>query len=81
MIQAHQPVDPVIHHAARRHARRCVGLIEGLLREEEVPDAAREFYRLAREDMEALKETLNGRDRGGIRGFLGDAEGRREEWP
>lgn len=60
MIQANQSADPVIHQAARRLAWRCVGIIENLLRQEELPEAAREFYLIAREDMEKLKERLQG---------------------
>lgn len=56
MIQTNQPADPVIHQAARRLAWRCVGIIENLLRQEEIHEAAREFYLVAREDMERLKE-------------------------
>ena len=47
--------DPVIHQAARRLAWRCVGIIENLLRQEELPEAAREFYLVALDDMEKLK--------------------------
>src|SRR4051812_2068723 len=58
MIQSNQPCDPLIHQAARRLAWRNVGTIENLLRQEEMSEAAREFYEAAREEMETLKASL-----------------------
>lgn len=52
MIQANQPADPLVHHAARRLAWRCGGIVEILPRQEELPEAARGFYLATREDME-----------------------------
>ena len=47
------PTDPVSHDLAVRVARRCVGIIEPLLRQEEKPEAAREFYLAVREELTA----------------------------
>ncbi len=55
MIIESQAADPATHAAAARIARRCVGIIEPLLRQEEKPEAAREFYIVAREELEAFR--------------------------
>jgi hypothetical protein len=46
--------DPVVHATATAIARRCVGIIEPLLRLEERGEAAREFYIAIREELERL---------------------------
>jgi hypothetical protein len=46
--------DPAVHVAAIRIARRCRFTVQACLREEEWSDADREFYVIAREEMEAL---------------------------
>jgi hypothetical protein len=48
--------DPVIHATAVRISRRCVGIIEPLLRQEEKPEAAREFYIVVRDELEKMNE-------------------------
>jgi hypothetical protein len=49
------PADPAIHAEAIKAARECVWIIQAVLRDEEVIDATREFYRVIRERMESLK--------------------------
>ena len=44
-----QSVDPAIHAICIRITRRCVAVIEPLLRQEEKHEALTEFYRAARE--------------------------------
>jgi hypothetical protein len=58
MTQEHRPADPIIRQAARRLAWRNVATIESLLRDEEMPEAAREFQLAAVEEMEALRKAL-----------------------
>jgi hypothetical protein len=48
----HQPTSAPIHAAAIRIARRCRNVIQCLLREEEWAEADREFYLIAREELE-----------------------------
>jgi hypothetical protein len=55
MIDASHPAEPRIHAAAFRIARKCRHVIQGVLREEEWRDADREFYRVARAELEALQ--------------------------
>jgi hypothetical protein len=50
------PADPKTHEAARAIARRCVWIIQAILRDEEALEATREFYVIAREELEKLKE-------------------------
>jgi hypothetical protein len=57
MSQPDPPADPEIDAAAKQAARDCVWIIQAVLREEEVIDAAREFYRVIREHMETLEVT------------------------
>jgi hypothetical protein len=52
VIQANQPADPKIHAKAVAIARRCVYVIQAILRDEERGDALREFYLIAREELE-----------------------------
>jgi hypothetical protein len=49
------PTDPRTHEAAIRIARRCVHIVRALLREEEAFEACREFYQVAREELERWK--------------------------
>jgi hypothetical protein len=44
--------DTAIHETATRIARRCRSVIQGCLREEEWREADREFYRVAKEEIE-----------------------------
>ena len=55
MVIESQAADPALHAAAVRISRRCVGIIERLLRQEEKPEAAREFYIVAREELEEYR--------------------------
>jgi hypothetical protein len=55
VLNTNQPADPAIHAAAVRMARRCVYIIQAVLREEEVIEATREFYGVLREELEAYK--------------------------
>lgn len=61
-----QSADPRTHDLCVRIARRCVGVIEPLLRQEEVQEAMTEFYRAARLEVEAASP-------GGKRGQHGGA--------
>lgn len=54
MLMEHLPTDDRTHQAAIRIARRCRHVIQVCLREEEWPDADREFYRIIREGLEEL---------------------------
>jgi hypothetical protein len=54
MFIDNRPADPAVHAAAIRIARRCRFTIQACLREEEWGDADREFYGIAREELEAL---------------------------
>jgi hypothetical protein len=47
-----QAADPATHQLCVRIARRCVAVIEPLLRQEEVREALTEFYRAARTELE-----------------------------
>jgi hypothetical protein len=47
-----QAADPRIHELCIRIARRCVAVIEPLLRQEERKEALTEFYRAARAEIE-----------------------------
>ena len=64
MIVESQAADPAVHAAAVRIARRSVGIIEPLLRQEEKPEAAREFYIVAREELEAFRGREGVRQKG-----------------
>jgi hypothetical protein len=57
MIQSNPPCDPVIHLTAARLARKCVSIIEPLLRHEEYAVARQEFYLAIRETLENLHPT------------------------
>jgi hypothetical protein len=52
MFTINQPVDPMIHEAAARMAKRCRFLIQVCLREEEWGDADREFYIIICEELQ-----------------------------
>ena len=47
--------DALTHETAIAIARRCVWIIQAVLREEERTDALREFYTVAREELENRK--------------------------
>jgi hypothetical protein len=47
-----QSCDPAVHALCVRIAKRCVWIIQACLREEERIEAAREFYRVLREELE-----------------------------
>lgn len=49
------PTDPRTHETAVAIARRCVWIIQAVLREEERADALREFYSVARQELEARR--------------------------
>lgn len=55
MFMASQPTSPEIHATAIRAARRCRNIVQACLREEEWADADWEFYRVIREELEALQ--------------------------
>lgn len=55
MFIENQPTDARTHETAIRIARRCRHIIQAVLREEEWADADREFYRIAREELEAYR--------------------------
>jgi hypothetical protein len=47
--------DSKTHETAVRIAQRCVSIIQAVLREEEQIEASREFYVVAREELEKLR--------------------------
>jgi hypothetical protein len=53
MIPTNQPADPAIHAAAIRIALGCRHVVQACLREEEWSEADREFYQIARAELEA----------------------------
>ena len=55
MFIENQPTDARTHETAIQIARRCRYTIQACLREEEWGDADREFYRIAREELEAYR--------------------------
>ena len=52
MLIESQSADPAVHALAVRIAQRCVWIIQAVLREEERGEAAREFYRVCREELD-----------------------------
>ena len=52
MIIESQSADPAIHALSVRIAKRCVWVIQAILREEERGLAVNEFYRVCREEIE-----------------------------
>jgi hypothetical protein len=52
------PTDAKTHETAIAIARRCTWVIQAVLREEERIDAVREFYAVAREELEKLRDAL-----------------------
>ena len=50
-----EPADPQTHEACIRIARRCRNVIQACLREEEWAEADREFYRVARDELERFQ--------------------------
>ena len=59
MLTEYLPTDDRTHQAAIRIARRCRHVIQVCLREEEWPDADREFYRICREELEQWTQSKN----------------------
>ena len=49
------PTDARTYEAAVRIARRCVGILRAVLRDEEVVEATRVFYQVARDELEKWK--------------------------
>jgi hypothetical protein len=47
-----QSADPAVHRICIEIAKRCVNVIQPLLRQEEIHAALTEFYRAAREAIE-----------------------------
>lgn len=60
MIIESQAADPRTHETAIRIARRCRHIVQACLREEEWADADREFYKVARDELEALRSASRG---------------------
>lgn len=52
MLQSHQSTDLAVHELCVRIARKCVWVIQAVLREEERIEAVREFYRVCREELD-----------------------------
>ena len=52
MFTSSQPTDAKTHDTAVAIARRCVGIIETILRPEEVQECLREFYAAARLELD-----------------------------
>jgi hypothetical protein len=61
MFIENRPADPAVHAAAIRIARRCRSTVQACLREEEWADADREFYLIARQEVETLLAEKNRR--------------------
>ncbi len=57
MFMPNQSALPEIHEAAIRIARGCRRIIQACLREEEWSDADREFYLIARQELEELYQS------------------------
>lgn len=55
MFIENQSADPAVHRLCVTIAKRCVWIIQAILREEERIEAAREFYRVCREEIEKPK--------------------------
>lgn len=47
-----QSVDPALHALCIKIARRCVWVVQAVLREEERIEAVREFYHVCREELD-----------------------------
>lgn len=52
MFVESQSADPAVHRLSVTIAKRCVWVIQAILREEERIEAAREFYRVCREELD-----------------------------
>jgi hypothetical protein len=61
MFMPNQAALPEIQGAAIRIAQRCRHVIQVCLREEEWGDADREFYLIARQELEALDQSRRSR--------------------
>ncbi len=55
MMNFNQPTSPAIHETAIRIARGCRRIVQACLREEEWDEADREFYLVAREELESFQ--------------------------
>ena len=55
-----QSADPAVHRLAISIAKRCVHIIQAVLREEERGLAANEFYRVVREEIEKKPNQMEG---------------------
>jgi hypothetical protein len=56
-----QSTDHLTHETAIRIARRCRHIVQACLREEEWAEADREFYRVAREELEQFDAGRKGK--------------------
>jgi hypothetical protein len=54
-----QPTDEHKHETAANIARRCVWILRAILRDEETIEATKQFYIVAREEIEKSKERTN----------------------
>ena len=61
MFMPNHAAPPEIHEAAIRIARQCRHIIQACLREEEWGDADREFYLIARQELETLDQSRRNR--------------------
>jgi hypothetical protein len=61
MFMPNQAALPEIHEAAIRIARRCRHIVQACLREEEWGEADREFYLIARQELETLDQSRRSR--------------------
>ncbi len=52
MLIEHKSANPAVHALCVKIARRCVWIIQAVLREEERHLAAQEFYRVCREEID-----------------------------
>lgn len=52
MIIENQSANPAVHELSIKIARRCVRVIQAVLREEERALATNEFYRVCREELD-----------------------------
>ena len=52
MYLENQSADPAVHRLAITIAKRCVYIIQAVLRDDERALAANEFYRVVREEIE-----------------------------
>jgi hypothetical protein len=60
MISLNEPCDPKVHATAVAIAKRCLYIIQAVLREEEWGDALREFYMVARDEIQNAQQHERG---------------------